>query len=949
MLRRCRAQLAAAEPHADSPAQSAQVAYLLAQAEAAQGHLDASLALIEESGRRYRAIGEHRSALRTNLGRANVLRELGRFEDSLLAGQLIIEALGGAGAQLGAGLDAAGADSEAAYLLAAAEQNVGLSLWHIGRFDEGIAAFTSALARYTAQGDRAGATEVRGNRARVLLARGRVSEATEEFAAVADSFADLGQRAYEAMACGCLAEAQTLAGEYAASLRTIERAEALLDHIDAPIGRYEQLMAAGQAYLALNLLAEAEDRFRDALGMLETTELEVVRALAGWGLSQVLIAGGSFGEGLAALDRTLVQLGEGPSEAQWRARALLERAAALHGLGRLAEAADEARAALAVAEAGGAAIEAVGALVCNARWGHPREAEPLLKSAHDRAEVLGLAPLRAATGQLLGRALLARGELGEARTLLEAAAADIETQRAGLGHERLLARFLGRSGTVLEDLVALELADPGGDTLVALRLADQAKSRSLAELATGLVERGEAGPTGTGETSAASEAVWGDLHATYRELFVAGTTDPARATWLAERAVQLEAEVRRLAPPVTAGMARPGAPPPWSLPDEPVVHYLVLDTEVLALVLSEGKLEVLRQLCDVAEVADLVAKLSRQWDRVRIDGANEARAQRLEAGCRAVLGRLYEALFEPIDAVLGDEMHRPAVAAQPLVIVPHKLLHGIPFAALWDGDGYVADRYRLSTSPSLAVLDRCRARRDERRSGGAFVVGVGDELAPLAGAEATAVAALRSGTTLLRDDEATAERFLEGCTAASVVHVACHGWFRADNPMFSGLRLADRFVLAAEVLEHADLAGATVVLSACDTGRAEVGGGDELLGLVRSFLGAGAATLVASLWPADDRSAAALMTEFHTHLDLAGPSEALRRASATCAACDPTLTTGLRSPWSEPPDHDRKVRDAPSSFVQPSRWDRRCARRARGRIRGDPRVTLGRRRRGGRR
>lgn len=861
---------------------AARVAYLLAQAEAAQGHLDLSLDLIEEAGTRYLAAGDATAALRTNLGRTNVLRELGRFEDSLAAGEAIRATLAP---------DAAGAD---AALLAGAEQNIGLSLWHLGRFDDGIAAFSAALARYEALGDIPGATEVRGNRARVLVARGRVGEAADEFAAVADGFAALGMRAYEAMARGCLAEAQALGGDYAGSLRSIEHAGALLDHIDAPIGRYEQLMAAGQAYLALNLLAEAEDRYRDALALLESTELEVVRALAGWGLSQVLTAAGSFQSALEQLDATLAQLSREPGEAQWRARAQLERAVALHGLGRTAEAHQQAVLAFADAEAGGAAIEAVGALVLQAEWSDAAAAEPLLEAAHRRAEELNLAPLRAATGQLLGRALLARGELERARPLLEAAAAVIESQRATLGHERLLARFLGRRGAVSEDLVELELADPGGNPLVALQLADQAKSRSLAELAAGLVERRSAPNGGAGGAdSAAADRVWSDLHATYRELFVAGTADPQRLAVLRDRAVQLEADARRLSPPVTPSVVGPGATPTWSLPDAPVVHYLVLGAEVLALVAVQGKVEILRDLCGLDEVAALAAKLSRQWDRVRVDGANRPRAQRLEAGCTAVLGHLYDALFEPVDALLSDLATRRD-APEPLVIVPHKLLHGVPFAALWDGTGYLADRYRLSLCPSLAVLHGCETRRLDTRGGPAFVAGVGDELAPLAGEEAAAVAALRTAAataevTLVRDGEATSERFLAGCRGASVIHLACHGWFRADNPMFSGLRLADRFVLAAEVLENAELEGATVVLSACDTGRAEVGGGDELLGLVRSFLGAGAASLVASLWPADDAAATALMIDFHAHLDEVGPSEALRRAQQT-----------LRSRWPHP-------------------------------------------------
>ena len=95
-----------------------------------------------------------------------------------------------------------------------------------------------------------------------------------------------------------------------------------------------------------------------------------------------------------------------------------------------------------------------------------------------------------------------------------------------------------------------------------------------------------------------------------------------------------------------------------------------------------------------------------------------------------------------------------------------------------------------------------------------------------------------------------------------MLHLACHGMFRSDNPMFSSLKLHDGWLTAADALSL-DLEGALVTLSACESGRGSVVGGDEVLGLVRAFLGAGAATLVVSLWLALDETTASLMENWY--------------------------------------------------------------------------------------
>jgi CHAT domain-containing protein len=102
--------------------------------------------------------------------------------------------------------------------------------------------------------------------------------------------------------------------------------------------------------------------------------------------------------------------------------------------------------------------------------------------------------------------------------------------------------------------------------------------------------------------------------------------------------------------------------------------------------------------------------------------------------------------------------------------------------------------------------------------------------------------------------------------------------FRADNPMFSSLGLHDGWFTATDVLQL-DLDGAIVTLSACESARNQVLAGDELLGLARGFLGAGASTLVASLWLVQDETTAHMMEDWYARLHAgAGRATALREA-----------------------------------------------------------------------
>jgi CHAT domain-containing protein len=258
----------------------------------------------------------------------------------------------------------------------------------------------------------------------------------------------------------------------------------------------------------------------------------------------------------------------------------------------------------------------------------------------------------------------------------------------------------------------------------------------------------------------------------------------------------------------------------------------------------------------------------------------------LERSAQRVLACLYNVLLAPVEVLLeemGIRASDGAGAPGKLVIVPHGLLHQIPFHALFDGERYLLERFEISYAPSARVYSLCQ-KQTSQRSGKALVMGLADPLIPAVEKEVRAVAQYLPGAQVLRDEEATSDALRSTSSGCSILHLACHGLFRADNPMFSSLKLHDGWLTAADVM-RLDFEGALVTLSACESGRNEVFAGDEPIGLTRAFLGVGASTLVVSLWLVQDEATALLMGKYYERLcGNVRPAEALRAAQLAVKA-----------------------------------------------------------------
>ena len=843
---------------ADAPLAIPRATYLMAQAKAAEGEMHIALDLIDEARDGFDDLGRRTEGLRTNLGRAQVLNEIGRHADALSSCREILD---------DTELNAAASDPAIVELLAAAHQNSGLCLELTGQFDAALDHYGSAELGYAGVGATRALAEVAYDRGLVLLALGQHADALAALTRAASTFRDGEFRALLAMALTNVAEVHLHRGEYQSCLDALGEANDALDDISSPVGQHVRQLTAARAYSALHLWPEAHSSFAEALSFLDQRDLAIERARAQWGLGVVLAAMGNYVEAEATLAEAADRFARSGQSA-WRAGVLIDQALLERALGNRSAATAYAVEAVGLAPDASPAHLRARLLVADLTVNDdPTATYRALCRAADR---LALAPLSAAAHHALGRHLASIGHFAEAEVVLRTAVAETEELRGGLRHETTLTHFFDDGESPYEDLVEV-LVSRGASASDVLRVGEQAKSRTLSDIVRGLVARPQT------SHSNGIDSLDEDRRAIYGELF-SGDVQPGsdRHELLHRRLRDLEAR-RGVSDLKTVAPARqinePTVSADVALPKGTVAVSFVRSNNVIHVFVIDG-LSVARAAAPVpaAQLCELVDRLRREWDKFRLGhDALQRHLPQLHRATNVVLHEMYDLLIAPIE---------PLISAEPdhLIFVPDGTAHDIPFAALFDGTRHLIERFTISTAPSMVTLGHLPARN----TGTALVIGVADELAPLVEDEVRAVAAQLPDSTVLVGSDATWSAALHALTGVRHLHIAGHTVFRPDNPMFSTIKLADGWVTAADLLT-ASLDGATVVLSSCDSARTQNRGAAEINGFVRSFLGAGAATVVASQWSADDNATTALMNTFYHHLASEPPARALRIAQLSVA------------------------------------------------------------------
>lgn len=256
---------------------------------------------------------------------------------------------------------------------------------------------------------------------------------------------------------------------------------------------------------------------------------------------------------------------------------------------------------------------------------------------------------------------------------------------------------------------------------------------------------------------------------------------------------------------------------------------------------------------------------------------------------------LYDILIKPVEDLIKGKR---------LVIVPHGCLHSIPFEALQDNTGrYLIKDHVITYAPSLNVL---KLARDKERSKPTRLVAYSDSLSDLrfARAEVDVIKGEFSQSLVMTGDEVTREAVSRTMGEGDVIHFACHGIFDSADPLQSGLVMytpnapSINDVSRFEMFNVMDIMGmkvepSLVFLSACDSGRAEISGGDEIIGLTRGFFVAGSPSVINTLWSIADNSTSQLVQRFYKNMF----EKRMNKASALQDAKLHIMRNGFKEPF----------------------------------------------------
>ncbi len=497
------------------------------------------------------------------------------------------------------------------------------------------------------------------------------------------------------------------------------------------------------------------------------------------------------------------------------------------------------------------------------------QAEREAEAASEKMSVVQTPELIYQTHFFLGEIASGRGHRSAARAEYQEARKALETLRTHLHREELKISFVKNRLQVYEALVDLHIDSKGAEVSAneALACMEAAKSRSMTAMIFHTGRTLSFGDAGQSKEVLKIRDLREELNWYYHRIELeqlhSEEMSRQRIDELQRKARERENELLRTLRELPAHErenVNPEEPSQFSvanlqaaLPmDTALIEYYSAGDRLVAALVTRETIEI-TTVAAVSQVTRLLQLLRFQISKFSMGAAHTRQFE--QPLLRATLGHL-EALYAELMRPLRSRLRQ-----QRLVVVPHGALHFLPFHALRNSDEYLGDTFAVSYAPSAAVFALCqqKAAAEKKRS---LVLGIPDDRAPQIVTEAQSVAALLPEAELCLGEQATAKILRERGPETGLLHIATHGIYRSDNPMFSGIRLGDGYVNLYD-LYQLRLNAKLVTLSGCATGMNFVAAGDELLGLQRGLFYAGATTLLLSLWDVHDRSTAELMQEFY--------------------------------------------------------------------------------------
>lgn len=730
----------------------------------------------------------------------------------------------------------------------------------INRPDMALKLLDSAAARFDSAGRSLQAEQARFNIAYLKFLRGNYNGALASYFRVRDRVAELGSDELVAYCNLELAEIFLALNAFEDASESAEAAQKIFEELEMPFESARAAQALALADMGLGQFDQALGKLGEAREVFARSRNAIFTALTDSYLAELAGKMGDYSEMLSRAGSSLRVFSRNRiSTRSAYSRLLAARAA--YEIGDLSKASRLARTALKAVE--GAFAPGV-AYQCY---------------------------------HLLGRIERERDRLDQSLANFRLSVEAVEQMRGGIVVDEFKARFLHDKIEVYEDAITACL-DKGGDdfTREAFLLVESSKSRALADLLARYARSDGDEMSQDHRLKARTQFLkliedlnWFNAQTRIEEEKGKNKNQAAFDRYR-QAAIRCERQISRSFQRMEAEdfhftEARQMRPVSESdlrcalSEDEVAIEYFTTGDHISAFVASPAGIRVIRSIASKSRVSTLLSVLRFHIEKFTYNsGYLKSHIAQLKQTTDEHLKRLYVEVFAPLE---------PFIETKRLIVIPHGVLHYVPFHALHDGRDYLVNRFEFSYAPSGAVLKVCRARSTERAESNIesdvemkemVALGSADDDAPEIEEEIKGLRAIFADSVELIGNKATRENLLRFAPQARFLHLASHGYFQRDNPMFSSLKLADSRLNFYDLLDL-KLKAEMVTLSACQTGVNAILPGDELHGLMRGFLYAGAPSLVVSLWKVSDHSTAEIMKQMYLGIR-AGDSKrtALRRA-----------------------------------------------------------------------
>jgi CHAT domain-containing protein len=839
----------------------AQVYYTMRRSAEAEQYFEKAVQLFEEGGQ----VGE---VGRTLVGEIDNLMYLSRYAEAL-------DAAGRARAALEKANDAE--------YLSTLEIALGNIYYRLNKYSDSLAHYDRAQSMLQNTDNVLGIASIGLNRAYVLTEMNRFDEAVQSFELTKKHCERHGMTLWAALADRGISQMHFRRGNYSTALRILENVRRKHEELgDARrVGLCD--MDRGEIYLELNLFDDAATIARRAYDTFNRlgNRYEAGKCLAYVGIAEFKLLNDKEAERSLLTARDIF-LEEGNEI--WISVIDLWRAQLLIRQQQFSMAQELAQRAAEVFEKQQAPARAANARVLSAQsWLELDETAPALREAQkalDEIEGYYAPWVSYQCYSTLGRLKELNGSVGEAEQLYMRAIEQMESLRGNIRLDEMRMSFGRDKYQVYENIVNLKLTK--GESRTAFQFVERSKSRTLIDLLEKNLET--VWDTGADESPRLQRIrrIREELNIFYSRLNEVGATARTAATDTAtkEEIARREQELVELLREVGSEKSGWATLQSLKIPtvdevqallrtDEVLVEYYIIGDRFQAFIISSDNFAVVRDLTTMKAVRSSLKGLTFQLSKFHLQPAYvQIHEPQLLEAAQHHLYELHQQLIQP----LQDKLR-----AQSLVVVPHQLLHYVPFDALYDGSRYLIDSYDISRAPSVAVLKVCREKRIQNMEQD-LVLAVPDEMTPSINEEVQALRELLPKGLFFVGSEAREDKLRRYGQTAGKLHIAAHGIFRSDNPMFSSLKLGDTWLNLFDIF-NLQLGAELTVLSACETGMSAVWEGDELLGLARGFLYAGTPSLIVSLWTVNDRSTAKLMRRFYEGLNRSlSKSRALQEA-----------------------------------------------------------------------